>query len=156
MPISRRVVEKKISKIKEMIRRIENMDFSQEQFFDEHEPYQDALVFELIQCVELATDIATHIISSEKLPRPDTHREVFQILGKNKYLSAETAEAMAKAVGFRNIAIHDYDDEKFDIKEVYRDYKDDIRDTKKFCAEVVEILEKGRQSFSHTPKKKLL
>lgn len=142
MPIKRRVVEGKVSKIKELIQRMENMDFSQEQFFDEHEPYRDALVFELIQCVELATDIATHIISSENLPRPDTHKEVFLVLGKSKYLSTETAEAMAKAVGFRNIAIHDYGDEKFDIKEVYRDYKDDIRDTKKFCAEVVEFLER--------------
>ena len=142
MPIKKRVVEVKISKIKELIQRIENMDFTYEQFFDGNEPYQDALVFELIQCVELATDIATHIISSENLPRPDTHKEVFMILGKNKYLSAQTAEAMAKAVGFRNIAIHDYDDEKFDIKEVYRDYKDDIRDMKKFCAEVVSFLEK--------------
>jgi len=142
MPIKKRVVEVKISKIKELIQRIENMDFTYEQFFDGNEPYQDALVFELIQCVELATDIATHIISSENLPRPDTHKEVFLILGKNKYLSAQTAEAMAKAVGFRNIAIHDYDDEKFDIKEVYRDYKDDIRDMKKFCAEVVSFLEK--------------
>src|SRR3989344_550193 len=107
MPIKKRVVEVKISKIKELIQRIENMDFTYEQFFDGNEPYQDVLV-----------------------------------LGKNKYLSAQTAEAMAKAVGFRNIAIHDYDDEKFDIKEVYRDYKDDIRDMKKFCAEVVSFLEK--------------
>lgn len=144
MPISRRVVEKKISKIKEMVRRIENMDFSEEQYFDETQPYQDALMFDLIQCVELATDIATHIIAANDLPRPETHKEVFLNLGKAGYLSKETAEAMSNAVGFRNIAIHEYDDVKFDPAKVYRDYKDDVRDTKKFCAETVEILEKEK------------
>ena len=144
MPISRRVVEKKISKIKEMIRRIENMDFSQEQYFDETQPYQDALAFDLIQCVELLTDIATHIIAANDLPRPETHKEVFLNLGKAGYLSKGTAEAMGSAVGFRNIAVHEYDDVKFDPAKVYRDYKDDVRDAKKFCAEVVEILEKEK------------
>lgn len=144
MPISRRVVEKKVSKIKEMIRRIENMDFSEEQYFDESYPYQDALMFDLIQCVELATDIATHIIAANDLPRPETHKEVFLNLGKEGYLSKEIAEAMGKAVGFRNIIIHEYDDVEFDPAKVYRDYKDDVRDTKKFCAEIVAILEKEK------------
>ena len=143
MPIKKRVVEGKVSKIKELIRRIENMEFSEEQFFNEDLPYQDALTFELIQCVELATDIATHIISAENLSRPDTHKEVFLILGKEGYLTKETAEGMAKAVGFRNIAVHEYDDVKFDIKQVYGDYKDDVRDLRRFCAEAVGFLEKA-------------
>lgn len=142
MPLNKRVVESKVAKIRTLIDRIENMDFSRDQFFDESRPYQAALTFELIQCVELATDIATHIISAENLPRPETHKEVFLSLGKAGYLSTETAKAMAKAVGFRNVAIHEYDDEEFDSSQVYQDYKNDVADLKKFCAEIVTILEK--------------
>ena len=121
--------------------RIENMDFTEEEFGEDLD-IQDLLVFRLEQATEAAIDIATHIISAEKLPRPENLKGLFEVLGEGKILTGETAEAMVKAVGFRNIAVHEYDDVKFDIKRVYGDYKDDVRDLKRFCEEVVEILEK--------------
>ena len=121
--------------------RIENMDFTEEEFGEDLD-IKDLLVFRLEQATEAAIDIATHIISAKKLPRPENLKGLFEVLGEGKILTGETAEAMIKAVGFRNIAVHEYDDVKFDIKRVYGDYKDDVRDLKRFCAEVVEILEK--------------
>ena len=143
MPIKKEVVEEKIVRIWDMIGRIENMDFTEERFY-ESKDIQDLLVFRLEQAVEQAIDIATHLVSAKGLPRPGTLKELFGALGKAKILPEETTEAMTKAVGFRNIAVHEYDDVKFDIKKVYRDYNDDIRDMKKFCAEVVEFLEKEK------------
>ncbi len=143
MPIKKEVVEEKIVRIWDMIGRIENMDFTEERFY-ESKDIQDLLVFRLEQAVEQAIDIATHLVSAKGLPRPGTLKELFGALGKAKILPEETTEAMTKAVGFRNIAVHEYDDVKLDIKKVYRDYNDDIRDMKKFCAEVVEFLEKEK------------
>ena len=141
MPIKKQVVQEKLVKIRNMMDRIENMDFTEEEFGEDLD-IQDLLVFRLEQATEAAIDIATHIISAEKLPRPENLKGLFEVLGEGKILTGETAEAMVKAVGFRNIAVHEYDDVKFDIKRVYGDYKDDVRDLKRFCEEVVEILEK--------------
>ena len=99
------------------------------------------LIFRLEQAVEQVIDIATHLVSARNLPRPGTVKGLFVILGKEKILSNGVSGAMVKAVGFRNMAVHEYEEEKFDVKRVFRDYKDDVRDLKKFCAEVVEILE---------------
>lgn len=141
MPIKKEVVQEKLIKIRRMIDRIEGMDFTEEQF-DEEVDIQDLLVFRLEQAVEQAIDIATHLVSALGLPRPGKLKELFEALGKKGLVSKEIGEAMVRAVGFRNIAVHEYDDIKFDIKQVYRDYKDDVRDLKKFCARVVEYLEK--------------
>lgn len=123
MPIKKEVVQEKLIKIRRMIDRIEGMDFTEEQF-DEDVDIQDLLVFRLEQAVGQA-------------------KELFEALAKAGVVFKETGEAMVRAVGFRNIAVHEYDDVKFDIKQVYRDYKDDVRDLKKFCAEVVGFLKKA-------------
>lgn len=141
MPIKKEVVQEKLIKIRRMITRIEEMDFTEEQF-DEEVDIQDLLVFRLEQAVEQAIDIATHLVSALRLPRPGKSKELFEALGKVGVVSGEISGAMEKAVGFRNIAVHEYDDVKFDVKRVYRDYKNDVRDLKKFCAIVVEYLEK--------------
>ncbi len=141
MPIKKEVVAEKIIKIRTLIDRIENMDLTEE-LFDEDVDIQDLLVFRLEQTVEQAIDIATHVVSALDLPRPGTLKELFGTLGKKKVLTVKTSKAMEKAVGFRNMAVHEYEDVKFDIKKVYRDYKDDILEMKKFCAEVVSFLEK--------------
>lgn len=143
MPVKKEVVIEKIIKIREVIVRIEDMDFTEERFEGDRD-IQDLLVFRLEQAVEQAIDIATHLVSAKGLPRPGTLKELFVALDKAKILSKETTIAMTKAVGFRNIAVHEYEEVKFDIKKVYRDYKDDVRDLKRFCNEVVAILEKEK------------
>ena len=141
MQIKREMVEEKIIKIRKLIDRIENMDFSEEKF-DEDVDIQDLLVFRLEQAVEQAIDVATHLVSAKGVSRPGGLADLFAVLGKERVLSEEVSGAMVKAVGFRNIAVHEYEEEKFDVKRVYGDYKDDLRDLKRFCAEVVGILEK--------------
>lgn len=122
-----------------MIGRIEDLDFSEEKFYEES-LLQDALVFRLTQAVEAAIDVGTHLVSALEIARTETARDVFEELAKNKILSKDTAEAMGKAVGFRNLAVHEYDEESFDIREVYRDYKNDIVDLRRFITEVMEYL----------------
>jgi|SRR3989344_5102162 len=138
--VDKMVIERKVSKIRYLVRQIEEMDFSKEQF-DEDADIQDLVVFRLMQSVEQALDIASHLVAAYGFPRPDTAKDMFLALGRKRLLSNEVAKAMAKAVGFRNIAAHEYMEEIFDVEKVYRDYKDDIRDLKRFCEEVVGILE---------------
>jgi len=88
MPIKKQVVQEKLVKIRNMMDRIENMDFTEEEFGEDLD-IQDLLVFRLEQATEAAIDIATHIISAKKLPRPENLKGLFEVLGEGKILPLE-------------------------------------------------------------------
>lgn len=70
----------------------------------------DAIVLNLQRACELVIDIAMYIISTKKLGIPQTKKEAFEILYKNNYITEETLRKMKGMIGFRNIAVHDYQD----------------------------------------------
>jgi len=139
MPIDKNLIQEKLQKISEYIKRIEGMDFSENQFL-ENVDYQDLLTFRLQQVVEIAIDIATHIISTLELEKPETARSSFEVLAKYKIISDDMSKKTMLAVSFRNIVVHKYED--FDFNQVFLDYKIDIDNLKVFIGEVIKYLGK--------------
>lgn len=135
MPIDKNLVQEKLQKINEYLKRIETMNFSEDQFL-ENVDYQDLLTFRLQQVVEISIEIATHIISSLELEKPETARSSFEVLSKHKIISDKLAKKMMLAVSFRNIVVHKYED--FDFSQVFRDYKEDIECMKDFVGEIIK------------------
>lgn len=52
--------------------------------------------------------IGQHLIRSERLGAPQSARDVFDLLSKAGIIQTELADALKRMVGFRNIAVHDY------------------------------------------------
>ncbi|WP_026368730.1 type VII toxin-antitoxin system HepT family RNase toxin [Aminiphilus circumscriptus] len=70
---------------------------------------QDIIALNLQRSVQICVDIAAHILSEEpKAPVPSSMAGSFEGLLGLGILSEELALRMKKAVGFRNIAIHEY------------------------------------------------
>ena len=69
---------------------------------------QDMFVLNLQRAVQSAIDLGTHIIASEGLGLSDTVRGNFVLLETGKVINKTLSEKMQSMVGFRNIAIHDY------------------------------------------------
>lgn len=69
---------------------------------------QDILALNLERAVQLSVDLAAMRIADLSVPAPETMGAVFEVLRERGVLSAGTADRMRKAVGFRNIAVHDY------------------------------------------------
>ena len=69
---------------------------------------QDAAILNIQRACEAALDMGHHIIRREKLGIPQSARDVFELLKQAGWIAAPLAEAMKKMVGFRNIAVHDY------------------------------------------------
>ncbi|SDJ25884.1 type VII toxin-antitoxin system HepT family RNase toxin [Natribacillus halophilus] len=69
---------------------------------------QDSIILNLHRACEASIDLAMHIVSIHQLGIPNTSREAFQLLGENQFLDRQLSERMQKMVGFRNVAIHDY------------------------------------------------
>jgi uncharacterized protein YutE (UPF0331/DUF86 family) len=53
-------------------------------------------------------DVGAHLIASLDTPPPDTMGQTFDILAREGVLSVELAGSLKKAVGFRNITVHNY------------------------------------------------
>jgi uncharacterized protein YutE (UPF0331/DUF86 family) len=59
-------------------------------------------------CVQAAQDVASHIVSDEKLGEPGTNLELFTLLAGAGWLEEPLARALRSAVGFRNVVVHGY------------------------------------------------
>jgi uncharacterized protein YutE (UPF0331/DUF86 family) len=57
---------------------------------------------------EAALDMGHHIIRRDRLGVPQSARDVFEILAQAKLIDQTLAESLKRMVGFRNIAVHDY------------------------------------------------
>ncbi len=76
---------------------------------------QDIFVLNLQRAIQAAVDIAAHTITSEDWGLPDTLKKHFAILAEKKVLNHELSEKLQKMIGFRNIAVHDYQSINVDV-----------------------------------------
>jgi uncharacterized protein YutE (UPF0331/DUF86 family) len=59
-------------------------------------------------CIQAAQDVASHVVSDQRLGEPATNQALFGLLAGAGWLSAETARVLRIAVGFRNVLVHGY------------------------------------------------
>jgi uncharacterized protein YutE (UPF0331/DUF86 family) len=108
------VVINKIETINRCIDRI-NQEFSSDEEFLSNYTKQDSVILNLERLSQATIDIATHIIRVRNLTLPNSSREVFDILQNANYITRQTSANMQKMVGFRNIAVHDYQNLNIEI-----------------------------------------
>jgi uncharacterized protein YutE (UPF0331/DUF86 family) len=71
---------------------------------------QDALVLNLQRACEATIDAAMHLVRIHRLGIPTESRQAFEMLMKAGRLDAELGRRLIAMVGFRNIAVHAYQD----------------------------------------------
>jgi len=69
---------------------------------------QDAAVMNIQRACEAALDMGNHVIRRDRLGLPQSARDVFEILAQAKWIDQALADSLKRMVGFRNIAVHDY------------------------------------------------
>ena len=70
---------------------------------------QDLVSLNLSRAIQLCVDIGAHLISGTDQAPPDTMGQTFDRLEQTGLLTKTLAVNLKKAVGFRNIAVHNYD-----------------------------------------------
>jgi uncharacterized protein YutE (UPF0331/DUF86 family) len=107
----------------------------------EHDPdAQDVLTLNLTRAVQLSVDIGTHLIASSDQPAPNTMGQTFDVLANMALIGPELALRMKKAVGFRNIAIHNY--ETIDWQITFLIATRHLEDFSAFASAIVNFLGK--------------
>jgi uncharacterized protein YutE (UPF0331/DUF86 family) len=69
---------------------------------------QDAAILNIQRACKAALDMGQHLIRRERLGVPQSAGDVFALLAKAAWVTPLLAERLQKMVGFRNVAVHDY------------------------------------------------
>jgi len=101
---------------------------------------QDILVLNIERAVQLCIDICIHWISSSGKPAPQSMAAAFIEAADAKLLPLALAERLARSVGFRNVAVHQY--EKIDWAIVYAIAWNRLDDFRLFSSSILKALEK--------------
>ena len=93
------------------IREVTGMNSERLDSFD----VQDIFTLNLQRAAQAAIDLASHLVASENLGVPGDLRENFVILQNARILDPDLSERMQRMVGFRNIAVHEYQNLSVDV-----------------------------------------
>ena len=100
---------------------------------------QESIAFNMHLAIQNYMDIAAHIISDEGLGVPGSAGEMFFILQENGFLSANLADRMVKAVGFRNLLVHEY--QKIDLQRLHKAVEKNVDDLIEYLSAVFSKLD---------------
>lgn len=101
------VILNKVSIIERCLKRV-NEEYANTPSNLKNYTIQDSIVLNIQRACEASIDLAMHIVAEKKLGLPQTSRDAFSFLEENGILSSDLSNRMKAMVGFRNIAVHDY------------------------------------------------
>jgi uncharacterized protein YutE (UPF0331/DUF86 family) len=93
--------------------------------------------YTFVTAIEAGIDIAQHICSSEGWGPPADNGDTMRLLGTHSVLTTDLAAALRKAVGFRNVLVHEYIQVS---DEIVLARLDDLSDIDQFVAEVAAFV----------------
>lgn len=105
---------------------------------------QDIITLNLTRSVQLCVDIGAHLIAHSELTPPRTMGATFDKLLQLGVVDIDTAERLKKSVGFRNLAVHGYEDIDFAI--VFSIITKRLGDFHDYARQVAAWLESGAES----------
>ena len=127
--MDRLVLDEKLESLARCVRRVEQKRPPNLAALLSDPDAQDILVLNLSRAVQLCVDIGTHIIGSTDTPAPQTMGDVFGTLASMGLIDGELAVRLRRAVGFRNVAVHNYNKVDWGIVfDISARYLGDFRD----------------------------
>jgi len=103
------VVEQKLESLRRCLQRIKTKCPKDAATLAADIDLQDIISLNLSRAVQISVDIGAHLIAGMEVPPPDTMGQTFDLLAQEGVLDTGLASNLKKAVGFRNIAVHNYE-----------------------------------------------
>lgn len=126
--MDRLILEEKLESLRKCVRRLEDKRTSTAAELHTDVDRQDIIALNLTRAVQLCVDMASHILAATEQPVPATMGEAFADLESLRIIDANLCRHMQAAAGFRNIAVHSYQQIDWDIvHSITSQYLDDFR-----------------------------
>jgi len=103
------LIEQKLESLRRSIQRVKEKCPKNAAALGSDYDAQDILSLNLTRAVQMCVDIGTHLVAGSEFPPPATMGKTFDILCEAGIITADLADRLKKAVGFRNLAVHNYE-----------------------------------------------
>ena len=113
--MNKEAVSAKLESLRRCVQRIKDKTPSSAAALRGDSDLQDIICINLERAVQICVDLAAHIIAESDLQAPGSMGESFEQLRRHGLLSEELAARLKKAVGFRNIAVHAYQEINWEV-----------------------------------------
>ena len=134
------IVDAKLAELSRRLKRIEARRPAGLRALREDEDLQDILARNLEVSIQNCIDIAYHLCAAHGTVPPSAS-EAFGVLAERGVIERGLAQRLQRAVGFRNVLVHEY--AEVDWKIVMQVLKTGTRDLAGFGKAVVALLGKG-------------
>lgn len=129
------VIAKKIESLVHCLKRIEEKRPQKLQDLQNDFDLQDIISVNLERAVQLSVDISAVIIAEQGLKTGSTMAECFSGLEKAGIIDSGLSAKLQKAVGFRNISVHEYTE--IDWKIVFDIIHHHLENFRKFLKAII-------------------
>jgi len=113
--VNRLLLQEKADAVSRCIQRISSKKPATQDLLLTDIDAQDIITLNLERSVQACVDIAAHIIAYSPLPAAVTMADSFSVLCNCKIISKDLSDRMRKAVGLRNLLVHEYQTINWDI-----------------------------------------
>jgi uncharacterized protein YutE (UPF0331/DUF86 family) len=137
--VERDVVLAKVAAIERCLKRISQVRSGERRRVLLPVDVEDIVAVNLQRAAQAAIDLALHVAASEGYGLPDDLAEGFILLEKNGVIDSDLCGKLRRMVGFRNIAVHQY--EILDPAIVEAIASTHVNDLQRFAARIVEFFE---------------
>lgn len=111
------VLINKAAVIERCIKRIHEEYDGNKDSWRENFTVQDSIVLNLQRACEASIDAANYVVKTKKPGVPQTSRDTFDLLSSAGIIPEDQALRMKNMVGFRNLAVHEYQSLNWSIIE---------------------------------------
>jgi uncharacterized protein YutE (UPF0331/DUF86 family) len=126
--MDRDIISRKLDSLARCVRRIETKRPATVEELVADIDLQDILSVNLERAIQICVDIGAHVLADLDAPPPATMGEVFASLAAQSLIPEGVGTALRKAVGFRNLSVHSYDQVDWQrVFEIVHHRLDDFR-----------------------------
>jgi len=140
--MDREVVDQKLESLRRCVARIEAKCPADASVLTTDMDLQDIISLNLSRAVQLSVEIGAHLIAGMEVPPPSTMGQTFDLLAQQGVINAMLASQLKKSVGFRNIAVHNYESVNWLI--VHSIVKSHLGEFAQFAQAIIVWLEKSQ------------
>jgi len=99
---------------------------------------QDSIILNIQRACEACIDLAMHTVAEKSYGIPQSSKDAFDLLLANGFIDSDLCAKLKAMVGFRNIAVHDY--QKINLQIVQKIIELHLDDLKNFAHFVLKAL----------------
>jgi uncharacterized protein YutE (UPF0331/DUF86 family) len=135
------ILQRKAATLERCVARVRDKYRGNEPAFETDVDLQDIIVLNLQRACQTAIDMALRLGRLRRLAFPSDTAEIFRILAKAGLIDRELASSLARMVGFRNVAVHEY--QELDLTKVRRIIEHRLDDLLAFSKAMLQADPKG-------------